>query len=275
MLVVPAGKFDMGAADGEQERFEVPANLAGFEQPRHEVTIGKPFALAKFEVTRGEFAAFVKATNFHIAPGCVAPGEAVLGRRNAELSWQNPGFPQTDRDPVVCVNGPDINAYLGWLQKTTGKPYRLASEAEFEYAVRGGTTTPFYWGADADKVCEYENIGDQSAAEGFRQVGFAAMPCRDGFVQTAPVGSFKPNPFGLYDMLGNVWEITADCWAGNYVGAPNDGSARTGSDCGMHAARKGSFGNGRPAFFRAAHRFSEPVGIKRNRSGFRVALSLP
>lgn len=298
MVVVPAGKFEMGAADGEHERFEVPPNLAGFEQPRHAVTIGQPFALAKTEVTRGEFAAFVKATNFHIAPGCVAPGEARLVRnrdagprqrplgraaemaaearlqRDAELSWQNPGFPQTDRDPVVCVNGADINAYVEWLQKTTGKPYRLPSEAEFEYAARGGTTTPFYWGADPDKVCDYENIGDQTAAEEFRQVGFAGMPCRDGFVQTAPVGSFKPNPFGLYDMLGNVWEITADCWAGSYAGAPSDSSARTSGDCGMHAARKGSFGNGRPAFFRAAHRFAEPVGIKRNRSGFRVALSL-
>jgi formylglycine-generating enzyme required for sulfatase activity len=275
MVVVPAGKFEMGAVDGEQAKFEVPPNLAGYEQPRHEVTIAKPFALAKFEVTRGEFAAFVKATNFHIAPGCVAPGEAVLGRRNAELNWQNPGFPQTDRDPVVCVNGPDISAYLEWLRKTTGKPYRLPSEAEFEYAARAGTTTPFYWGADADKVCEYENIGDQSAAEGFKQANFAAMPCRDGFVQTAPVGSFKPNPFGLFDMLGNVWEITADCWAGSYADAPADGSPRKSGDCGMHAARKGSFGNGRAAFFRAAHRFSEPVGIKRNRSGFRVALSLP
>jgi len=238
------------------------------------VAIAKPFALAKYEVTRGEFSTFVKATKFHVGPGCVAPVEGRPGR-NAELNWENPGFQQTERDPVVCVNGADIGAYLEWLRKTTGKPYRLPSEAEFEYAARGGTTTPFYWGSDPDKVCEYENIGDQSAAEGFRQASFAAMPCRDGFARTAPVGSFKPNPFGLYDMLGNVWEITADCWAGDYAGAPADGSARTTGDCGLHAARKGSFGNGRPGSFRAAHRFSEPVGIKRNRSGFRVALSLP
>ena len=274
MVVVPAGHFEMGGADDEEARFEVPAAVAGFERPRHQVTFAKPFALAKFEVTRGEFAGFVRATNFHVAPGCVAPVEG-LRERNAELSWQNPGFQQTDRDPVVCVNGADIAAYVEWLRKTTGKPYRLPSEAEFEYAARGGTKTPFYWGADPDRVCEYENIGDETAAAEFKLVNFPAMPCRDGFVQTAPVGSFKPNPFGLHDMLGNVWEVTADCWAGNYAGAPADGSARTSGDCGLRAARKGSFGNGKPAFFRAAHRFSEPVGIKRNRSGFRVALSLP
>ena len=238
------------------------------------MTIAKPFALAKTEVTRGEFAAFVRATNFRIAPGCVAPGEGGPGR-NAELNWQNPGFQQTDRDPVVCVNGADIDAYIDWLRKQTGKPYRLPSEAEFEYAARGGTTTPFYWGADPDKVCEYENVGDQTAAEGLRQVGFAAMPCRDGFVQTAPVASFKPNPFGLYDMIGNVFEMTADCWVNGYAGAPADGSARTAADCGQRAERKGSFGNGRPAFFRVARRFSDPIGMKRNHAGFRVALSLP
>lgn len=274
MIVVPAGRFEMGMAEGEQQRFEVPPALAGFEQPRHAVTIAKPFALAKAEVTRGEFAAFIRATNFHVAPGCVAPAE---GRpvRNAELSWQNPGFPQTDRDPVVCVDGADIAAYLEWLRKQTGKPYRLPSEAEWEYAARGGMTTPFYWGADPDKVCEYENVADQVAAAEFRQPGLPAMGCRDGFAHTAPAASFKPNPFGLYDMLGNVFEITADCWAGNYAGAPADGSARTAADCPMRAARKGSYGTGRPAFFRAAQRFSEPARVKRDRSGFRAALSLP
>lgn len=273
MVVVPAGRFEMGAADGEEARFEVPPVLAGFERPRHEVTIAKPFALAKFEVTRGEFAAFVKAMNFHIAPGCVSPAERFRGR-SGELSWENPGFPQTERDPVVCVNGADIAAYVEWLRKATGKPYRLPAEAEFEYATRGGTTTPFYWGADPDRVCEYENIADQTAAAEFKLAGFTAMPCRDGYVQTAPVGSFKPNPFGLFDMLGNVWEVTADCWSGSYADAPADGSPRTSGDCGMRAARKASFGNGRPYLFRAAHRFSEPAGAKRNHSGFRVALSL-
>ena len=128
---------------------------------------------------------------------------------------------------------------------------------------------------EALKRCNDDPVRNHAGGPCFKQVNFPAMPCRDGYVQTAPVGSFKPNPFGLYDMLGNVWEVTADCWVGSYAGAPADGSARTSGDCGMRAAHKGSFGNGRPAFFRAAHRFSEPVGVKRNRSGFRVALTLP
>jgi formylglycine-generating enzyme required for sulfatase activity len=176
---------------------------------------------------------------------------------------------------VVCVNGFMIEAYLLWLRRQTGKPYRLPSEAEWEYAARAGTTTPFYWGTGPGQVCQYENVADQTAKETFTDVTFFAMPCRDGFAYTAPVGSFKPNQFGLFDMAGNVSVYTEDCWNDGYTGAPTDGSAWTSGVCASHAARKASFGNGRPFFFRTAHRMPDGFGNKRNRTGFRVALSLP
>jgi len=272
MMVLPAGRFLMGADTAERARFRMPAVIAGFDQPQHPVTIAKPFALATHDITRGEFAAFVTATGYHPAAGCTT----LVGRRwveNPTASWENPGYPQSENDPVVCVNLADMRAYLGWLLKVTGKPYRLPSEAEWEYAARAGTTTTYYWGDDPDKVCQYENVGDQTAHEKFP--GVPAMACRDGFATTAPVGSFRPNPWGLYDMLGNIARMTADCWHPNYDGAPADGSAWSTGDCALHPTRGAPFEAGRPAEFRSAARRREGREIRRDRVGFRPALSLP
>ena len=274
MVVLPAGHFLMGSDAAEHERFLGPRAAAAHEQPQHEVTIAKPFALAKFEVTRGEFAAFARATGLHPEKGCMA----LIERQwvaNPELDWENPGFAQTDRDPVVCVNASMIEAYLLWLQRQTGKQYRLPSEAEWEYTARAGTETPFYWGATPGQVCQYENVADQTAKDTVAEVNFIAMPFRDGYAYTAPVGSFKPNQFGLFDMLGNVSVYIADCWNDSYAGAPADGSAWTSGDCARRVMRKASFGNGRPFFFRVAHRFADKADHKRNHTGFRVAVSLP
>jgi len=274
MVVVPPGRFEMGADDAELKRFGMMPRSGEHERPRHNVTIARPFALAKFEITRGEFRAFVRATNYASPHGCMV---LVDGRPTPRpiLSWEDPGFEQTERDPVVCVNVGEIDAYIEWLRRQTGRPYRLPTEAEWEYAARGGTTTAFYWGDDPNLVCGYENVADLAAKEKSSSADFVAMPCRDGFARTSPVGSFKPNPFGLYDMLGNVHEFTADCWAPSYDGAPADGSAVTATDCPARAIRKASFGNGLPESFRSAHRFGEPGGIRRARVGFRVALTLP
>jgi len=265
--------FD-GSDVSEHGRFLGPAAASAHEQPQHEVTIAKPFALGEYDVTRGEFAAFAKATGFRAEKGCMAFVERQW-IKNLQLDWENPGFAQTERDPVVCVDSAMIGAYLQWLQRQTGKPYRLPSEAEWEYAARAGATTPFYWGAAPAQVCQYENVADQTAKDSFTEINFIAMPCRDGFAYTAPVGSFKPNAFGLFDMLGNVSVATADCWNDGYAGAPIDGSAWTVGDCARHVMRKASFGNGRPFFFRVAHRFADRTDHRRNHYGFRVALSLP
>jgi formylglycine-generating enzyme required for sulfatase activity/class 3 adenylate cyclase len=272
MVVIPAGSFQMGAAPGENERFEVPTTESGRDQPRHQVTFAKPFALAKFDVTRAQFAAFATEAAFRPHPGCMT----VVGNNwqpQAQASWEQPGYAQTDNDPAVCMNELEISAYLLWLRRTTGKDYRLPSEAEWEYAERGGTTTAFYWGDDPKVACAYENVADETYGEKYGVKG--VIPCRDGFSDLAPVGSFKPNPYGLYDMAGNIFVLLGDCWNETYAGAPTDGSAWMTGDCTRHVARKAAFGNSHVWVFRSAQREAEGAVVKRNRFGFRVALSLP
>jgi formylglycine-generating enzyme required for sulfatase activity len=272
MVVIPAGSFQMGAAPGENARYQVPALDAGRDEPQHSVTFAKPFALGKFDVTRGEFAAFARATGFQPRPGCqtVVAGEWMPRLR---ASWDEPGYTQTDNDPVVCMNQLEITAFLRWLHNATGKDYRLPSEAEWEYAQRAGTTTAFYWGNDAKGACVYENAGDEAMAQKSGNKG--AIGCNDKFPGVAPVGSFKPNPFGLFDMAGNILVFTADCWNQGYAGAPSDGSAWMTGDCTRHVARKAGFGIAQAWMLRSANRQAEGDLAKRNRFGFRVALNLP
>jgi formylglycine-generating enzyme required for sulfatase activity len=272
MVVIPAGSFQMGAGPGENERFEVPMVEAGRDEPRHKVTFARPFALGKFDVTRGEFVAFAEATGFSSRPGC----QTVMGNQwvpMPQANWEHPGYPQTELDPVVCMNDIEIGAYLDWLRQKTGKDYRLPSEAEWEYAERGGTTTAFYWGDDPNDACAYENVGDENY--GTKYGVSNPILCSDGFADLAPVGSFKPNPFGLYDMAGNIFVMTADCWNENYAGAPADGARWTSGECTRHVVRKAAFGNPHAWMFRSANRGAEGDRVRRNRFGFRVALSLP
>jgi formylglycine-generating enzyme required for sulfatase activity len=271
MVVIPAGSFTMGAAPGENQRYQVPAEEAARDGPQHRVTFAKPFALAEFDVTRGEFAAFAHTTGFTPHPGCMT----VMGNNwvpQPKAGWEDPGYPQTDNDPVVCMNMLEISAYLRWLSNTTGKSYRLPSEAEWEYAERAGSTTTFYWGDEVKDACTHENVGDEAYGRKYAVNG--PIPCNDGYSDLAPVGSFKPNAFGLYDMAGNVFEQIADCWNENYVGAPTDGSAWMSGECGRHVVRKAAFGNPHPFMFRAASRNVDGEIAKRNRYGFRVAVSL-
>lgn len=227
MVTIPAGRFVMGVPDAEEARERIPLNLRHLAQPMHAVTIVQPFDLAAFLVTREEFAAFVRATGYAIPLGCWTFVNGKTSTYGSRSDWRNPGFPQTDRDPVVCVNASDAEAYAAWLSRRTGGHYRLPTEAEWEYAARAGTTTARYWGDDRDGEQRNSNIADESLRrrlydsrdpEGY-------VPWDDGFPFTSPVGSFAPNAFGLYDMLGNVCEWTADCWHPNYRGAPTDGAA--------------------------------------------------
>ena len=272
MVVVPAGSFQMGAAPGENQRYQVPATESGRDEPQRQVTFAKPFALGKVDVTYGQFAAFAHTVGFESRAGCLT----VVGNNwvpSPRASWEDPGYPQVENDPVVCMNLLEVTAYLRWLGNMTGKEYRLPSEAEWEYAERAGTTTAFYWGNDPKDACAYENVGDESHAQKYRIT--APIPCNDGFPDVAPVGSFKPNPFGLYDMAGNTFVLTADCWNENYDGAPTDGSAWKTGECGRHVVRKAAYGNPHAWMFRSANRDADGDLIKRNRFGFRVALSLP
>lgn len=188
------------------------------------------------------------------------PGPAAYGwtgsewKQDAKYSWRNPGFPQDDRHPVVCVNWDDAQAYVTWLREVTRKPYRLLSEAEWEYAARAGKTTPFWWGPSIS-TAQANYGGNHTYAGGAKGVW------RKG---TVPVDhaheQFGPNPWGLHQVHGNVWEWCADCWNQTNEGNPGDGSARTSGDCSAHVLRGGSWVNP-PMLLRAAcrNRFSSRI----------------
>ncbi len=274
MVVLAAGRFSMGADSDEHMRYAVPKERAERETPRHAVTFERPFALGKFAVTRAEYADFVNDTGYDSPKTCnYWDGSSSKWVPQAGRNWRQSGLPQTDRDPVLCVNGDDIDAYLRWIRQKTGRAYRLPSEAEWEYAARAGTTTSFYWGNDWTDACRFENVGDQSIqqARGWPE----ANPCRDGYVYTAPVGSFQPNPFGLYDMLGNARTRVADCVNQTYSGAPSDGSAWISGDCTRRIFRGGNWSTSIAFWVRSANRVFDGYSQRNNQAGFRVALPLP
>ena len=229
MVVIPAGSFEMGSPESEEGRY---AN----EGPAHRVEIGEPLAVGVYEVTRDEYGAFVSETGHAGGTSCwVFTGSEWKEREGA--GWRNPGYSQTGREPVVCVNWEDAQAYVGWLSGKTGEWYRLLSEAEWEYAARGGSGTRYWWG---------DEIGSGRAnCEG--------CGSRWDDKQTAPVGSFRANGYGLYDVHGNVWEWMQDCWNDNYGGAPTDGKVWKSGDCSHRVLRGGSW-DFNPRCLRSAYR---------------------
>jgi formylglycine-generating enzyme required for sulfatase activity len=278
MTWVPAGSFTMGVSAADEQREGMPAVVRGRAQPLHQVTFKAPFAVGTFPVTRGEYRAFVQETGRATKDSCytqhVTDGHSVYEDATG-YSWRDPGIPQTDDHPVVCVDFGDATAYAAWLSRKTGHAYRLLSEAEFEYAARGGTRTLFFWGDDRDKACTYANVQDLA---GGRSLGDVPMTrdyraqCDDGYVFTSPVGHFKPNPYGLYDMTGEVWEWVADCWNKTYDGAPTDGSPALTGDCDLHPTAGGSYGNV-IWYAHAGARAFKDYDYRGHSFGFRVARS--
>ena len=230
MVVVPAGKFLMGSPLTERGH-----NKA--EEPQHLVTIANAFAVSKYPVTFADWDA------------CAAYGDCA---QDIPDSGSGRG-----RMPVINVNWQDAERYAAWLSRITGKPYRLLSEAEFEYAKRGGTQTAYYWGDDIGRNhADCADCGSQWDR-----------------IQATPVGTFAPNPFGLYDMAGNIWQWVQDCLHGNYGGAPEDGSAWTADDCEAHVLRAGAWLSGHLTV-RSASRIRTAVGDRTATVGFRVARTL-
>lgn len=224
LVVIPAGRYVMGSEEKA-------------EQPLTPVTIAKPFALGRFETTFDEFDACVDAG------GCA--------KKPFDRDWGR------GRRPVHTVTLAEIEQYLDWLSKKTGKRYRLPSEEEWEYAARAGTTTN-YW------------FGDIMIA--------GEVNCRDcatewSNIQTAPVGTFKPNPWGLYDMHGNLNEMVADCWTTDHKGAPTDGSARTDGDCKSRVFKGGAWYYN-PRASRSAWRARNDARVASYVFGFRVLREL-
>ncbi len=194
------------------------------------MSVRQPFAIGKYEVTRGQFSIFVKATEPIREEGC--DGRSYGGNINPLANWLSPGFPQSENDPVVCVSYENAKAYTRWLSRKTGHAYRLPSEAEWEYAARAGTRTVRPWGDSANEACGYANVFDRTSKR-VNKFDYTPHSCDDGQAHTSPVGKFKAIAFGLHDMLGNVWEWTEDCWNDDYVGAPSDTSVWEAGRCGL------------------------------------------
>ena len=264
LVVVPSGSFEMGSPSGESGRNDD-------EGPVHRVTISKPFAVGVYEVTRREWSRFVSESKYSVGDSCWTYEGGEWNWRSGR-SWRNSGFSQSDAHPVVCVSRDDAQEFVRWLSGKTGAGYRLLSESEWEYVARGGTATAQYWGESARVQCEHATGADRSAKRRYR--GWTVSSCDDGHVHTAPVGSFTSNGYGLYDVLGNVWESVEDCWHGSYRGAPSDGSAwtRTG-DCDYHVLRGGSW-DSEPRYLRSANRGWDDTGLRSSGLGFRVARTL-
>jgi len=260
LVQVPAGQFQMGSAKGEPGRDEGPV---------HTVRVEKPFWLAATEVTNRQFRAFVAETGHTVAPGCQALDQ------NPAANWTDPfGGRALDPDePVVCVSWADTRPFLAWLSQKAGRPYRLPSEAEWEYAARAGGAGDFPWGDDEEESCAYGNVYDAAAAGRFR---WPATKCSDGAAVLAKVGSYKPNGFGLYDMVGNVWEWVEDCYvmpylAGHSTAAPVPPPA--GKACEKRGVRGGSWMT-RASRNRVAFRGRDPEDARYFMFGFRVARDL-
>ncbi|MEI7868587.1 MAG: SUMF1/EgtB/PvdO family nonheme iron enzyme [Candidatus Methylumidiphilus sp.] len=244
MVSLPGGEFWMGS-----DKKDDPMAF-DYELPRHKVMV-KPFYIGKYEVTVGEYAAFVKATNRQ-SQGCYVHSVSGLSK-DASKSWSDPGFQQTDRNPVVCVSHEDAEAYVSWLKEKTRKPYRLPTEAEWEYAARAGSTTRFPFGDDESQLPEYAWCSANSA---------------NG---THPVGKLKPNAWGLHDMLGNVWEWVEDAWHKSYAGAPTDGSAWAATEAGAGRVLRGGSWSSFAWYCRSASRNDLPPVYQYFNTGFRCA----
>jgi formylglycine-generating enzyme required for sulfatase activity len=261
MVVIPPGSFKMGSPDGEPDRPE---------DPIRDIHIGYSFAVGRTSVTNAQFGDFVAATGYKTQKGCGVIGAGGF-RVVAEADWRDPGYgrPPKPDEPVVCVSWRDAKAYAAWLTKITGMHYRLLSEAEWEYAAKAGSTTKFPWGNSPEDACKYANLYDKSAV--VLKMPYAAPNCSDGFVEVAPVASFPPNRFGLYDMTGNTWQWVEDCYLYQYPEWPVDGSAiEVYSACPLRSIRGGSWGT-RVDRLRPSWRGRDPETRMNILFGFRVA----
>jgi formylglycine-generating enzyme required for sulfatase activity len=273
MLVVPTGKFQMGAPDNQE-------GYNATEMPQHEVTIDKGFAMARSAITVGQFREFVRNSGY-VPDSIKLGGASVYDERSGALrdderaGWQDDyaGNKAAYDLPVVNISWNDAKAYADWLSQRTGKTYRLPSESEFEYALRGGTTTRYWWG-DGTPTRKVENLtGSGDRSRNGRRWSNAFRGYHDGYWGPAPVMSFAANPFGLYDIDGNVSEWVQDCWHESYVHSPSDGSAWLNPGCSAHVVRGGSWGSS-PEQDSSAYRQGTDGSVRSGRVGFRVLREL-
>ncbi|PKI17592.1 SUMF1/EgtB/PvdO family nonheme iron enzyme [Colwellia sp. 12G3] len=238
MLEIPSGSFAMGDTSEKDS------------QPIHNVNVAE-FSLGKYEITRKEFRQFVEATGYEMPSQCIHQLNGWFNYGETAGSWDNNSLTTNDFQPVNCIGWKAANAYTQWLAKETGRPYRLPSEAEWEYAAKAGTKTKFYFGDDVDQtlVCDYENTADLTGENILQRdantsyVNFfnGKSSCVDHSAYSSIVGMYKANSFGLHDMVSNVVEYIADCYQDSYNNAPNSGEALIDDVCEYRVTRGGSW----------------------------------
>lgn len=270
MIVVPTGRFTMGSPPDE-------AGRRHDEGPQREIRIARPFAIGRFEVSRREYEAFLRNTGHPVGGNCVTdrqkPGNWAP---DPDTNVYDPGFPQSADHPAACVSWNDAKAYVSWLNGITAGGYRLLTEAEWEYAARAGSVTAYPWGNSIAEGCSRMNGFDREIE---RQKGdlYKGEPvsfadCSDGYVNTAPVGSYQANAFGLYDMIGNLGEWVEDCSTLSYETISSDGTVG-GGDCSKRMVRGGSWGT-QPRQLRSAERIRYDPAAVDDSIGIRVAKTL-
>jgi len=257
MQIIEPGSFEMGAKPSD------PASSPD-ELPRHSVTISRSYSIARHQVTRGEFAAFIHATDYQVGLGCWSLTQEGW-KEDLSASWEAPGYEQTDAHPVVCLSRLDALAYIDWLSNTSDHTYRLPSEAEWELAARGTGVQPF-WGIP-ENICTFGNVNDITSKNKVARVG---ENCRDFALFTAPIASYAANPNGLFDMIGNAWEWMADCASDDYQHTPADGTAWTPTNCATYTLRGHSWTDA-PGPVRIETRYALPPGARQSIVGFRLA----
>ncbi|OUT77689.1 MAG: hypothetical protein CBB82_05935 [Betaproteobacteria bacterium TMED22] len=244
MIVIPSGSFSMGSPPVDQGRPYAEGELRLVHIPNR-------FASGKFEITYKEW------------EGCVVDGQCPDAKKD---DWSG------ETHPVVNISWKEAFQYTKWLSKKTGRPYRLLTEAEWEYVATGGISRARFFGIKAQRICDFGNIYDYTAEE-VLDYGLDVLPCNDQYGFSAPIGSFKPNQFGVHDMLGNVWEWTEDCQAILWRNAPTDASARVDGHCTHRAYRGGSWLSHPPKYLQIPDRYKY-LGAREIDLGFRLALTL-
>lgn len=275
MVVIPAGTALLGAS--AEDKFGNADEL-----PERTFVIRQPFAVSRYEVTRDQYEAFVRATNRPVGGDC-------LTDRRKRGDWQydtattfrDPGFVQPGDHPVACVNWDEAQAYIAWLNTQTGDAYRLLTEVEWEYVARSGWTQNmiYPWGNNPAKGCPFANVFDRTTLQTYAGVDtsgykvFDPMDCADGWLNTSPVGSLQPNAFGVYDMIGNVAEWVEDCYSATRDRLSESGAPPAESSCARRMVKGGSWGT-LAHNVRIAERIPYPGTHRDDSIGIRVARTL-
>lgn len=253
-IYIKPGSFMMGSPESESER--------DWDETQHKVVLRKGFDIGKTEVTVGQFRKFVQE---------ISRGNA--NQVYGDGYWENPGFTQDDTHPVTNVSWNEAQEFIKWLSRKEGRRYRLPTEAEWEYACRAGSSSSRFWGDDSSLACQYANGIDRSYKSGMfgwatKIKGSTYHKCDDGHKYTAPVAGFKPNAFGLYDMIGNVWEWCQDVY-GDYSADNASAEPKDASEVTSRVVRGGGW-ESKPQYCRSADRLNYPSDTRYNGIGFRV-----